>query len=461
MHTFASAALRLLKDRNSREPMGIIGQERVEFGPDNIRRTELKAVPLVRRFISDSMAEISALPETPKAIDALLSSGTISLPSVLDVNGKPTQPTPEQANRFVTEHLLLLLVSYGERFNTFSYDEAWFSSVYVDYLNIWHSKQVRHSVFIPLLSFKSEVDVVPLSDSLSIIPFSPALKNELWDGSALRSPSIDMEEYSKCEFCLQSTYYTESPTTGSTHPSIPDAERAVLALRLLKAGFVSLRAYYDTIAPSLFGTPVSGGIISDRPPSQERTPYCLRAEDISILQRLFHVLSELSRKGKLHELEVCLRRFEQTYSRERDEDKIIDLTVGLESTILFGQREELKYRLGLRGSLLLNKRYPPDDSHKLLRTLYDIRSGIVHGGKALHNFEKELRRIGHTPSGFLLEVLQLVRATILEYIERLNQGESVAQIADSLDSEILIRLASNQLGASPQAEREQNNSDSA
>ncbi|UCC16403.1 MAG: hypothetical protein JSU58_08540 [Dehalococcoidales bacterium] len=66
--------------------------------------------------------------------------------------------------------------------------------------------------------------------------------------------------------------------------------------------------------------------------------------------------------------------------RVRLEDAIIDYSIGLESLLTAGIRDELKYRFALRGSIVLNwEGGNRKESLKLLQDLYDTRSMIVHG----------------------------------------------------------------------------------
>lgn len=108
------------------------------------------------------------------------------------------------------------------------------------------------------------------------------------------------------------------------------------------------------------------------------------------------------------------------------EDRILDYSICLESTLLFGMRDELKYRLALRGAKLLGKHCDPQETFNKLKCLYDIRSKIVHDG---HTFdtdevEKEIKRIGLKPGEFNEATDLLMRQILTAIISKRLHGET-------------------------------------
>lgn len=112
----------------------------------------------------------------------------------------------------------------------------------------------------------------------------------------------------------------------------------------------------------------------------------------------------LPRQSKLSAMDTALARFSNTYKLRNWLDRILDLTIALES--LFGPRDnqELKHRIALRAAWLLSSDKKDDeDSEKAtntiynsIRTMYDIRSCRAHGGIPKDN---EIRKWVQTLSG--------------------------------------------------------------
>lgn len=126
----------------------------------------------------------------------------------------------------------------------------------------------------------------------------------------------------------------------------------------------------------------------------------------------------LPRQSKLSAMDTALARFSNTYKLRNWLDRILDLTIALES--LFGPRDnqELKHRIALRAAWLLSSDKKDDeDSEKAtnriynsIRTMYDIRSCRAHGGipkdNEIRKWVQTLSRVKYDDSKYweILEV---------------------------------------------------------
>jgi hypothetical protein len=127
-------------------------------------------------------------------------------------------------------------------------------------------------------------------------------------------------------------------------------------------------------------------------------------------------------------LSVSLRRFNQAYTRDNDEDRVLDYTIALESCLLQGIREELRYRLSVRGAALVSGRADPVETQAKLSQIYEVRSGIVHEGRSPTDLT-----IGKVCNDMLRLILRC-------YIDRLAAGESVKSINQDLDRQLVLSL---------------------
>lgn len=64
-----------------------------------------------------------------------------------------------------------------------------------------------------------------------------------------------------------------------------------------------------------------------------------------------------------------------------DDSGFLDFVIALESALLQGIRQELRYRFALYGALFLRDSLPPEDTFRKLKKVYDVRSSVVHGSK--------------------------------------------------------------------------------
>jgi hypothetical protein len=130
-----------------------------------------------------------------------------------------------------------------------------------------------------------------------------------------------------------------------------------------------------------------------------------------------------------------LRRFNQMDQKSILEDALIDSVIAFESTLLqeIGQTESYRFRMPLRASLLLEKSTGRnrDFIYQFFRELYDARSAIVHRGSEISSIEIEDQNL--TPKEFIHQAREFLRHTLIEYIQHLEEGESMQQVNQGLD----------------------------
>lgn len=88
-------------------------------------------------------------------------------------------------------------------------------------------------------------------------------------------------------------------------------------------------------------------------------------------QKEFDIIDKLDKKI----ISIPSSYFHKCYNSQTPSDKILNLAIVLESTMLAGKNQELNYRLFLRTSAFLEQ-----NVKKLLETFYTLRSEIVHNG---------------------------------------------------------------------------------
>jgi hypothetical protein len=214
-------------------------------------------------------------------------------------------------------------------------------------------------------------------------------------------------------------------------------ERVITALRLLKPGGVgssikwsSSKEFTEWIGPN-HEFAVSPG-----------TSYRLLDSERNSFLALAHSLLQ----PPIKDLDLALRRFNFSYSRNLPDDRIVDFAIALESSLLFNLRDELKYRMALRACALLADEAPVEETKQLVDALYDVRSQVVHGNQTLSHLDRSpdlkrtLARNGWNGSieRFVRDQEDLVRRILRKLIER---QQILEEITRELDSAIIGGLA--------------------
>jgi len=174
----------------------------------------------------------------------------------------------------------------------------------------------------------------------------------------------------------------------------------------------------------------------------------LRPADWDAFTKVYDALGAIDDK-----MSIPLRRFNQAYGRQSGEDTVIDLTVALESCLLPKTTEELQYRLSMRGAALLASLRNPVETQALLKTMYEIRSEIVHNGKLLseNGVRRKIERLGPVVAkDFLHACEDVVRDVLRESVVRLAAGGSLAGLCQEFDERILSGLTASSHGSSAQ-----------
>jgi Apea-like HEPN len=166
--------------------------------------------------------------------------------------------------------------------------------------------------------------------------------------------------------------------------------------------------------------------------------YELRTADWDAFTKVYDAVEAIDEK-----MSIPRRRFNQAYGRQSGEDTIIDPTIALESCLLPNTREELQYRLSMRGAALLASLRNPVETQTLLKIVYEIRSEIVHNGKLLsdHGLRRKTESLGSVVAkDFQHACEDVVRDVLRESLLLLAVGGSLADLCQELDDRILLGL---------------------
>ena len=332
-------------------------------------------------------------------------------------------------------------------------------------------------ISIPLVGSRSNVQQIEPLGSFLLAPFPLEERERIWNTFEGRLP-INIADFANTTLYLMSTRREQREAFNQrdrfqtwlerTRPDpnwknvppyramVDEVEDIITALRLIKAGDVRVPSFIERLHTQ-FPRTEEKVIYSLHDHSiyheshRHLIAYVLNETDLVHVRTFFQALQQL-RTGsndlyKPHgPLSIALRRFNQAYHRELPEDQIIDLTIALESSLLAKERDELNYRLSLRGAALLvdaEPKWETNRSQALLKTMYDVRSGIVHDGQRIAEREKDLRKlqsVGISPQEFLVQCENIVRDILKAYVLRGVLGQSTEQVNRDLDKRILQGL---------------------
>lgn len=384
---------------------------------------------------------IFKLSETKKTINTLLSENIFQCLVQLDDN-----PFYIEIYLGLTVDLIKFVLDYIERNASFDYDEKAFKKLYLKYEKGWLTDIPKLRAIVPLVDFDSDLDKIELPNNAKLERFDSEEKTELWNSHDLNS-IFNINDFNECKFKIECYYELGYDREKEMIKVKENMEKCITAMRLLHEGHFGALGFIQSIKlpKNPHYIPDSINFMDDYNLStyvdrKIRTltyEYYFNSKDLKSFNEIFN---NLNSKNKLA---LGLLKFNQAYSRKRTEDTIIDLTIVLESSLLFGTKDELKYRLAIRGATLLKNIRDSEKTYKTLKSLYDVRSNIVHNGKSLFQLIKNEKIEKIDKNEFIPLNFQITREILIEYFKYLNSGTGIQGINNELDDQIIKSLKTN------------------
>lgn len=302
--------------------------------------------PVIKEHYGD---ELFGTPEATEAARVHLLGGVLEPPKLSNAEGKSIiAPTFDQMRGFLVIELLHPLIGLIERHSTMNVTDDQILESYHAARTLWTARAFEHRILVPVHQLKSDVDRLELRPGLSLSPFLPSEKTATWMMGFIPFAGPGVWDYQACKYKL---FHAETLERGRKpdHTAIrEDIYNFISALRLLKPGQVGTLGIFagtEGERAQSYSSPI---------PELEvqgfGTSYELTSDECASVVAFFQRLRQCMNNGFHKGLDAALRRFNLSYARSLPEDKIIDLTVALESTLLFGVDAELQYRLSLRGA---------------------------------------------------------------------------------------------------------------
>jgi hypothetical protein len=119
-----------------------------------------------------------------------------------------------------------------------------------------------------------------------------------------------------------------------------------------------------------------------------RTPKSISTIELENSKLIFKSVNS----NKNSKIEFATRKLISASLRNKNEDALLDATIGLESILSNDSKSEITYRLSMRGGFVCKlhqlDEFTPSQIRDFLKKIYAYRSAIVHGAKELDKLKK-------------------------------------------------------------------------
>jgi hypothetical protein len=337
----------------------------------------------------------------------------------------------QEYKRHAIKDLLFSLLEYyiylwlDVEFNKLTYYEAYCFIEY--YISIHTGKRIIYRV--PLESFEIDSSYLKFGDGFVIRKIKPheRLNND-----------IIFHEEQKENYFLE--FFSDIGSNHETNDFPVSLEEDRLQffkeiIFLFKEGRLSYRRIYSLIPSFSVGIALYKGSIHYRYTIPYRYPnYSICRKELSLFRNFANEYTTLRAKLKQRKLSsalVAIRRFSKSIEEADLDDKIIDLTISIES--MFGGGE-ISYRIALRVSYLLANNY---HQRKLLfdfvQKVYSLRNKIVHRSS---DYDKgiDFNRTQLKLEGLYPYYEKITRCCIQKFLNLATYYDSREQILELIDN---------------------------
>lgn len=369
-------------------------------------------VPDFRRVLNTYSEQTEKLPVVQTAINALIDDADL-VRQLIKAHRNNIETSRDDLKSIASFHLSKIAetVLYGSDFNP----------IYDSFENYLYSDSLPYVTIAPLEGFKSEIDKVVFSPSLTINRLSEREVESYYNSAdfLLNTPRSSVLWISHD---VRNRYDIDKGHHVNVKEQVDIVEQLVTALRLLKAGSVGVNSIWCFTTSSWLGS----GASQPRPnyinyAHGQSKPYILEAKDVAILQSIWQQLREYPYE-KWRSVRAALRRLNSSYERIEPEDKLLEYMIGFESILLSGagderERGELRFRLALHGAFFLS--IEADGRRRLFRFLkkaYDERSAVVHGDTQA-KAQVKVDDVAYTFPDFVAQVEDKFRTTLRKILE--------------------------------------------
>ena len=138
-------------------------------------------------------------------------------------------------------------------------------------------------------------------------------------------------------------------------------------------------------------------------------------------------------------IKLALRRLNNCFLRDNEEDKILDAVIGLEALFGDSEKQEMTHKLALRAgsisTLDSDNKYDPIEIFKAVKTIYSYRSAVAHGSKDVE--KKRIVTIGKQKTTSIQFAIELLRKSIMILLENQKYLEPC-----NIDKDLLLNTKS-------------------
>lgn len=340
-------------------------------------------VPDYGSLVSYNLEGLAQLPEADQVVTVL--SEIPAAESILFTNDEGlTVPAPRRKDWLHHEHLFRFVVAYLDRVGPVVFLPEHFEVLFRQFEQlIFAPESIEAAVLINVQNLATELPPVPLAPDVYLRGLTQEERKDavaVFAGHGAHPSFVVPEAFLEVRRRVTDTREAalSKVLISAAHEAAPTT---LLALRLLKAEAVGPGAVYfrcDNVFLAFPAVPQERLASSQQDLARGNERYLLAEDVAQALPDLYEKAKQLVTDQRIL---LARTRLDDSHSRFRLEDKLVDYWIALETLFAHDGTQELKFRATLRIARLIGE--SKEERLQLfeeLKASYTLRSDVVHGG---------------------------------------------------------------------------------
>lgn len=349
----------------------------------------------------------------------------------------------------ISDRVICITNEYLKRANSFTFNNLHFENFANDFINEFFNSERGTQIIVPLVGFDMDSESLTLDENVSIRKITDEEREFMYNTvSAVESKNAGLLSNIKYKI----TYFVPSnkPGKSKSENGAELVRNVIYSLRLCKKGYFFAYTMYGARSP-ITNTHFSSEISSYSFLDEHRgvglilPEYKLEEKYYNDLKLIYKQLTNSNLNDELKQLKIGIRKYNQSFSREKFEDSIIDYAICLESTLMGDIRSANYHHLALRGTYILREIKLGYNNNHLIGLLFSIRNDVVHNGfeytdiikKHFENNRKNNEIKSSEIKGIFEEI---VRNILKVYLFKIKAKVYVNSINKEIDEKVLKLL---------------------
>ena len=266
------------------------------------------------------------------------------------------------------------------------------------------AKELRIDILVPVCLATFEEDIIQLSDNIEIKRMSDEIQKSRQQACSYEASNEDWAAACATHMIVLHNYHFKNTGDNSINSAtknynsypLKEIDKIIAAIKVVSGysiGYAQILScpieWIDGFCADLI--PLYGAKAHFLNPKETekfwmRLPVSkISSEQSSLLKTVYKNILECEKDTNKNNFLFSLNRFNKCMLRNEVDDMATDATIGIEALLVGGTKSEITYTISSKIPVVFahekNELYTPSNSRAIMRTIYNYRSKIVHGGK--------------------------------------------------------------------------------